>query len=68
MKIQVTIFDAKSTEELEVPDKSTAYDVIRSLKLQPDILIVTRNNQPIPIDESLKDQDKLKLIRVISGG
>lgn len=68
MKIQVTIFDAKSTEELELPAKSTAYEVIKKLELQPDILIVTRNDQPIPIDEELNDQDELKLIRVISGG
>lgn len=68
MKIQVTIFDDKSTEVLELPENSTAYEVIKRLKLQPDILIVTRNDQPIPIDEGLNDQDELKLIRVISGG
>ena len=68
MKIQVTIFDDKSIQDLEVSENATAYEVLKKLELQPDTLIVTRNDQPIPIDEELNNRDRLKLIRVISGG
>ena len=68
MRVQVTKFDDRSPIELEVEDNSTAYDILKKLELTPDTMIVMRDNKPIPIDEELCDNDKIKLIQVISGG
>ena len=68
MKVNVIVFEAKTREELELPENATSYDILKKLDLRPDTLIITRNNQPIPIDEELIDNDEIKLIRVISGG
>jgi sulfur carrier protein ThiS len=68
MKIHLTKFDDRSPIELEVDDKSTAYDVLKKLELTPDTMIVLRDDQPIPIDEELNENDKIKIIQVISGG
>lgn len=68
MKVHVTNFDNKSPVELEVDDNSTAYDILKKLELTPDTMIVLRNDQPIPIDEELNENDKIKIIQVISGG
>ncbi len=68
MKLQLTKFDDKNPIEIEVADRSTAYDILKKLELTPDTMIVVRNDQPIPIDEELKENDKIKIIQVISGG
>jgi sulfur carrier protein ThiS len=68
MKIHLTKFDDKSPIELEVDDNSTAYDILKKLELTPDTMIVLRDDQPIPIDEELNENDKIKIIQVISGG
>jgi sulfur carrier protein ThiS len=68
MKVNVTKFNDKSSIELEVDEKSSAYDILRLLGLTPDTMIVLRDQKPIPIDEELNENDNLKIIQVISGG
>ncbi len=68
MKIHLTKFDDRSPIEFEVDDNSTAYDILKKLELTPDTMIVLRNDQPIPIDEELNENDKIRIIQVISGG
>ena len=68
MKVQVTKFNDRSPIELEVDENSTPYDVLKKLELTPDTMIVLRDEKPIPIDEELNENDKIKIIQVISGG
>jgi len=45
-----------------------AEDLVRSLGLRPDEVVVLRKKKPIPIDENIKNDDAITLIRVSSGG
>ena len=68
MKVNVNKFDNASSIDVEVNNGSTVYDVLKKLELTPDTMIVIRDGQPISIDEELNDNDKIKIIQVISGG
>lgn len=43
-------------------------DLVRSLDLRPDEVLVLKENRPVPIDDEVKDDDRITLIRVASGG
>ncbi len=58
----------KHTEELELPEGSVVESIFISLNLPPDAFIATKSGAPIPITESLRHCDRVKLIRVASGG
>jgi sulfur carrier protein ThiS len=58
----------KETKEIELPKGSAAQTLLNSLGLPPDAFIISRNGTPIPITETLSEGDKVKLIRVASGG
>ncbi|MBI2076084.1 MAG: sulfur carrier protein ThiS [Candidatus Aenigmarchaeota archaeon] len=64
IKMRVTI-DGK---EIEINDDSTVIDSLKQLKLSPEIFLVKRNNEIIHENEKLKENDRLELIKVISGG
>ncbi len=58
----------KQIEGLELPEGSVVESIFISLDLPPDAFIATKNSAPIPITESLRHGDRVKLIRVASGG
>ena len=58
----------KETKKVELPKGATVEKAIRSAGLLPDEWIPVRGNQPLPLDEKLKEGDELKLISVVSGG
>ncbi len=45
-----------------------AEDLVRSLNLRPDEVIVLKGKKPIPIDEYIGNEEEITLIRVSSGG
>lgn len=55
-------------EEVKVEDGSTVLDSLKQLKLNPEIFLVKRDNEIIHENEQLRENDKLELIKVISGG
>jgi len=57
-----------SREELEMPENASSMDLLARLGLLPDAHLVLRDGTPIPIDERLNDEDRLKVIKVASGG
>ncbi len=54
--------------ERELPDGSTATDLVRSLDLPTVATLVLRSGTPIPIDERLSEGDDLEVVYVASGG
>ncbi len=46
----------------------TLFDLLQQLKINPEVVIVVRNNEVITEDEILHDQDKIELLSVVSGG
>ena len=68
MKITVHILPDNTTQKINVPTPITIEQLILQLNLKPDTVIITKNNTPLPIDETLDDDQELNIIRVASGG
>jgi sulfur carrier protein ThiS len=67
--INVTLLPQKNgIRKVEVKEKATGLDLLAKLNLTYDAHIITRDNQPISIDEELKDNDEIGIIKVVSGG
>ena len=69
MKIKVRITPDNITKEIQLKSNNTSIeDLLLKLNIKPDTAIVMKNNIPIPIDESLENDNKLKIMRIASGG
>ena len=68
MEWQVTIDDKR--ENIDLPERSTANDLVNHLDLHPDGVLVVTDEQkmkPIPLVSSLP-QKPIRIILVASGG
>jgi sulfur carrier protein ThiS len=69
MKINVQFLPERhGIADVEVADGAICLDILNKLDLSPDAHIVAREGDPIPIDEKLKDGEKIEIIKVVSGG
>jgi sulfur carrier protein ThiS len=68
MLVQVSVAPGGERSEEELPEGSTAADLVRHLDLPTAACLVLRSGGPIPIDEPLLDGDALEVIYVASGG
>lgn len=51
-----------------VPPGSAARDTLKKLNIDPESVLVVVNGQLTTDDAILKDEDKVKLVAVVSGG
>jgi len=69
MKVTLNLLPTlKERKVVELATGATVESAIRALGLYPDAWIPVRGDEPLPLDEILKDGDELKLISVVSGG
>jgi len=68
MRITAEMIPGRVTKDVELPEGASGYDLIKSLNLAPDVHILARDDVPIPIDETLRDGERLRVIAVVSGG
>lgn len=68
MNITVKLSRNNETKKIQIKNGSKAEDVLKKINLKPDTVIIMRNNQPIPIDEELTDDQELTILQVSSGG
>jgi sulfur carrier protein len=68
MQIQVFIDRENKEKTVEVDENSSVKDLLGKMKINPVIVIVSRDNNILTEDEKINDRDKIKLISVISGG
>jgi sulfur carrier protein ThiS len=68
MRITAELFPARETKAVELPPGSSGYDLIKLLGLAPDVHLLVREDVPIPIDEKLRDGERVRVIAVVSGG
>ena len=66
MKIEVSMMGEK--KEVEMDDGATGETLISKFNLSPDGVILIANGRPIPYTEELEGIDKIKIVRVASGG
>ena len=65
MKINVFL---ERTNENKIVDAKTIPEIFGKLRINPQTVIVVKNDELITEDEPLEDKDKIKLLSVISGG
>lgn len=57
------------TREVFIEDLATLIDVVRSLGLPPDGVLVLRNGAPLPLDHPVSSiKEEITMINVASGG
>lgn len=68
MRIKVFYDREKSEKAIELGNDSNVHDLLEKMKINPEIVIVSRNKDIILKEEKLKDNDSIRLTSVISGG
>lgn len=48
--------------------EGTVAELLSELKINPETVLVARNNELVTADEELNDKDDVKILSVISGG
>ena len=68
MKIKVKILSGGVKEQnLDVPSSSTYEELLKSLHINPEIVLVFRSGNPVPLDE-IVTPDNVEILRVVTGG
>jgi len=65
MKIKIFIERTNQTKNIEA---NTIPEIFKKLSINPQEVIITRDNELITEDEKLSNNDEIKLLSVISGG
>jgi len=52
---------------MELSENWTYEELLQSLHINPEIVIVFRNGMPVPLDEKL-NSDEVQILRVVTGG
>ena len=67
--MEIIIFTERkdSTQTIDFSG-TTVNELLRELKVNPETVIVVRNNEVLLRDEKIRGGDKIKLLSVISGG
>ncbi len=68
MNIKVKIMSGGVKEQnLDVPSSSTYEELLQSLHINPEIVLVFRSGNPVPLDEKVAPED-VEILRVVTGG
>jgi sulfur carrier protein ThiS len=62
------IFIEKTNETKEFTFAGTGKDLLTTLNINPETILLVKNNTIVTEDESFEDKDDVKLLSVISGG
>ncbi len=67
--MNITVLNERehTTQDVTLTGK-TLIDLLKQLKINPEVVIVVRNNEVITEDEILNDNDTIELLSVVSGG
>jgi len=68
MKIRVKLKRSGEKKEINIDSNATVQSILKKLDIKPDTVIVMYNDKPIPVDETLKDNQELTILQVSSGG
>jgi sulfur carrier protein ThiS len=68
MKIRVKLIPQNTSQEIDIKKGSTVTDLIQTIHRRPDSVIVLKNKTPLPVDDTLLDDQELLIIQVASGG
>ncbi len=66
MEVKVAMMGKE--RKVMLKDDATGEDLLNALKLLPDGVLIINDDNPIPYTSKLKNGDRIKIIRVASGG
>ncbi|HIH11258.1 TPA: MoaD/ThiS family protein [Candidatus Woesearchaeota archaeon] len=67
--MNIIIVDERTNKTKTVAfNGKTVKDVLQTLKINQETVLVVRNNEVLTSNENLNDKDKIELLSVISGG
>ena len=68
MKIKVKILSGGVKEQnLDVLSSSTYEELLESLHINPEIVLIFRGGNPVPLDEKVTPEN-IDILRVVTGG
>jgi sulfur carrier protein ThiS len=62
------VFVEKKNRTKAILFKGTVLILLKKLKINPEEVIVVKNNELVGLDENLVDKDNIKILSVVSGG
>jgi len=68
MKVKITRVPQDTTTVVDVEKGETVKNLLKRLQLRSDAVIVVRDSRPIPEDDTLDDDQALRILQVASGG
>ena len=69
MRIHATLHGFPQKErDLDLGEGATADDAPRALGIRPELVLVFRDDAPIPGDAPLREGDRVRIVRIVSGG
>ena len=62
------VFIERTKEEKDLSFSGTVSSLLKKLKINPVAVIVTRKDEVLTQDQHISDNDRVKILSVISGG
>ena len=66
--MEITVIFGKKEESREIQEDTTIKEVLDSMDISSETVVVKMNNEIVMEEESLADGDVIEVIRVIYGG
>lgn len=68
MKVKVKVLSGGVKEQtMDVGEDATYEELLHTLRINPEMVIVFRSGVPVPLDEKLTGDD-VDILRVVTGG
>jgi len=68
MNVKVLLLPERKLRTVELEKEADGFQLLKSIGLNPEMVIIFRTDKPIPVDSRIKPNDDLKIVRVVSGG
>ena len=68
MKVKITRVPQEITTIVDINKGDSVQMLLKRLQLRSDAVIVMRRSCPIPVDDTLEDEQDLHILQVASGG
>jgi thiamine biosynthesis protein ThiS len=68
MRIKIFFERDSKQKSLEIPKGQTIESLLKKLRINPQTVIVVKNGEVVPEQETLQEKDTLKILSVKLGG
>ena len=68
MSVKVLLLPERTTRTVTLARGADGFGLLKAIDINPENVIILRGDRPIPVDSSIRPDDNLKIVRVVSGG